>query len=177
VIHDLHLPLYEDGPDLNRLILSFKHPKFDETIFKSVSQSEDNPGLVQFITLKSETYISIANEIVNKLGMIAEKHCGEAAWNAFMPEYKQIQQSTYTFDETKGIYLSKMDKIQGQLPNFTLEDREEEEDENSLSSIEDVDQAFCVIEHLSIEMLNSYRIRTATRIPGGVDSASSIGGI
>ena len=69
-----------------------------------------------------------------------------------------------------------MDKIQSQLPNFTLDNDDEEED-NSLSSIEEVDQAFCVIEHLSIEMLNSYRIRTATRIPGGIDSASSVGGV
>ena len=176
VIHDLHLPLHEDGPDLNRLILSFKHPKFDETIFKAVSQSEENPGLVQFTTLKSETYISLANEIVSRLGMIAQKHCGPTAWKAFTPEYRDIQESTYTYDEAKGVYLSKMDRIQGQLPNFNLEDNPDDDD-NSLSSIEDVDKSFCVIEHLSIEMLNSYRIRTATRTPGGPDSASSVGGI
>jgi hypothetical protein len=109
--------------------------------------------------------------------MIAQKHCGTTAWRAFMPEYKDTQENTYTYDEDKGIYLSKMDRIQGLLPTFNHKHESDNDAEDSLSSMEENDPSFCVIEHLSVEMLNSYRICTATRIPGGQDSASSIGGL
>jgi hypothetical protein len=158
-ILDPFLPLHEDGPDINRLVLSMKHPTINDTIFKSVSRNDENPNLLQFTTLKDPSYESLANEIVARLGMVAEKQCGHTAWNAFCSDYKKIQQATYKFDEVKGIYLSKMDKIQSQLPPSVLKiPKQEESDDDSLSSIKELDKNFCVIQHLTYEMLNSFRV-------------------
>jgi hypothetical protein len=153
------------------------HPTLRVPLFHSVDRSNFNPSMVVFrYALSFQAY---ANEAVEKLGLIAWKHGGDPAWHVFTEEYKTSQLDTYTKSD-RGIWESHMDRIQRNLPQPPKESNpmEEDSDDNSSISSGDTDESerFCMVEHIDVVMIDSYRVRSAAKLRG-TDSASSIGGI